>query len=129
MMNFTPAFINNLRFISNGFHIFWIDKWPKLCLMVIGIVLSCFLGKHNIVVYLMQTSVSMGTLYSVIFIYSQLSLSRLRLSRITAYLEEKIWSLFLHRNLKSGYKIHVYCGKEEKLLLGSNFSPFPQYFQ
>ena len=26
-------------------------------------------------------------------IYSQLSLSRLRLSRITAYLEEKIWSL------------------------------------
>ena len=25
--------------------------------------------------------------------YSQLSLSRLRLSRITAYLEEKIWSL------------------------------------
>ena len=28
-----------------------------------------------------------------LFIYSQLSLSRLRLSRITAYLEEKIWSL------------------------------------
>ena len=27
-------------------------------------------------------------------IYSRLSLSRLRLSRITAYLEEKIWSLF-----------------------------------
>ena len=26
-------------------------------------------------------------------IYSRLSLSRLRLSRITAYLEEKIWSL------------------------------------
>ena len=26
--------------------------------------------------------------------YSQLSLSRLRLSRITAYLEEKIWSVF-----------------------------------
>ena len=26
--------------------------------------------------------------------YSQLSLSRLRLSRITAYLEENIWSLF-----------------------------------
>ena len=27
-------------------------------------------------------------------VYSQPSLSRLRLSRITAYLEEKIWSLF-----------------------------------
>ena len=37
--------------------------------------------------------------------YSQLSLSRLRLSRITAFLEQKIWSLFKHRNLKSGYKI------------------------
>ena len=38
-------------------------------------------------------------------IYSQLWLSRLRLSRITAYLGEKIWSLFQHRNLKLGYKI------------------------
>ena len=37
--------------------------------------------------------------------YSRLSLSRLRLSRITAYLEEKIWSLFKHRNLTSGNKI------------------------
>ena len=37
--------------------------------------------------------------------YSQLSLSRLRLSRITTYLEEKIWSFLKHRNLKSGYKI------------------------
>ena len=37
--------------------------------------------------------------------YSQLSLSRLRLSRITAYLEEKILSLFYHRNRKTGYKI------------------------
>ena len=38
-------------------------------------------------------------------IYSRLSLFRLRLSRITAYLEEKIWSLFKHRNLTSGNKI------------------------
>ena len=37
--------------------------------------------------------------------YSRLSLSRLRLSRITAYLEEKIWSLFQHRNLTSCTKI------------------------
>ena len=29
-----------------------------------------------------------------LFTYSQLSLSRLRLSRITAFLEMKIWSLF-----------------------------------
>ena len=26
-------------------------------------------------------------------------------------------------------QVTKYCGKEEKLLLGSNFSPFPQYFQ
>ena len=44
----------------------------------------------------------------------------------TAYLEVKIWSLPKHENLTTGKK---YCGKEEKLLLRSNFSSFPQYFQ
>ena len=58
------------------------------------------------------------------FIYSWLSLSRSRLSRITAYLEVKIWSLSKHENLTKEY-----CEKEEKLLLRSNFSSFPQYFQ
>ena len=38
----------------------------------------------------------------------------------------KIWRLQKHENLTT-YKI--YCGKEEKLLLRSNFSSFPQYFQ
>ena len=57
--------------------------------------------------------------------YSWLSLSRPRLSRITAYLEVKIWSLPKHENLTTGKK---YCGKEEKLLLRSNFSSFPQCF-
>ena len=38
----------------------------------------------------------------------------------------KIWSLPKHENLTTGKK---YCGKEEKLLLRSNFSSFPQYFQ
>ena len=47
------------------------------------------------------------------FIYSWLSLSRTRLSRITAYLQVKIWSLPKHENLTTGKK---YCGKEEKLL-------------
>ena len=59
-------------------------------------------------------------------IYSRLSLSRTRLSRITAYLEVKIWSLPIHENLTTDGK---YCRKEEKLLLRSNFSSFPQYFQ
>ena len=58
--------------------------------------------------------------------YNSLSLSRPSLSRITAYLEVKIWSLPKHENLTTGKK---YCGKEEKLLLRSNFSSFPQYFQ
>ena len=38
----------------------------------------------------------------------------------------KIWFLLKHQNLTTGKK---YCGKEDKLLLRSNFSPFPQYFQ
>ena len=58
--------------------------------------------------------------------YSWLSLSRPRLSRITAYLEVKIWSLPIHENLTTDGK---YCRKEDKLLLRSNFSSFPQYFQ
>ena len=45
------------------------------------------------------------------FYYSWLSLSRPRLSRITAYLEVEIWSLTKHENLTTGKK---YCGKEEK---------------
>ena len=53
-------------------------------------------------------------------------LYRLRLSRITAYLEEKIPSLFKHENVTTGNKV---LWKEKKLLLRSNFSSFPQYFQ
>ena len=53
-------------------------------------------------------------------------LSRPHLSRITAYLEAKILSLLKHENLTIGKK---YPGKEEKLLLRSDFSSFPQYFQ
>ena len=48
-----------------------------------------------------------------------------RLSRLTAYLEVKILSLPKHENLTS----EKYCGKEEKLLLRSNFSSFPQYYR
>ena len=58
--------------------------------------------------------------------FKLLSLSRPRLSRITAYLEVEIWSLPKLENLTNGKN---YCGKEEKLLLRSNFSSFPQYFQ
>ena len=61
-----------------------------------------------------------------ILTYSWLSLSRPRLSRITSYLEVNILSLPKRENLTTGKK---YCGKEEKLLLRSNFSSFPQYFQ
>ena len=58
--------------------------------------------------------------------YSWLSLSLTRLSRITAYLEVKILSLSKHENRTASKKD---CGKEEKLLLRSNFSSFPQYFR
>ena len=39
----------------------------------------------------------------------------------------KIFFLLKHENLTTGKK--KYYGKEEKLLLRSNFSSFPQYFQ
>ena len=58
--------------------------------------------------------------------YSWLSLSRNRLSRITAYPEVDIWFLPNHGNLTTGEQ---YSGKGEKLLLRSNFFSFPQYFQ
>ena len=61
-----------------------------------------------------------------LFKYSRLLLSRPRLSRITAYLEVKTWSLLKNENL---IQVTKYCGKEEKLLQRSNFSSFPQYFQ
>ena len=54
--------------------------------------------------------------------YSRLSLSRLLLSRITAYLEEKIWSLFKHRNVTSGNKILRIWGE---IFLQEQFLPFP----
>ena len=55
--------------------------------------------------------------------YIRLSLSRLRLSRITAYLEMKFWSLFKHENLLTGNKILLW--KRE----GAIPPFFPQYFQ
>ena len=59
------------------------------------------------------------------FYYSRLSLSRLRLSRITAYLDEKIWSLFKHRNLTLGNKILWIRGK---IAPEEQFLPFPTIF-
>ena len=73
--------------------------------------------------YILETFIENLNTYSN---YIWLSLSRTRLSRITAYLEVKILSLPKHENLTKGEK---YCGKEEKLLLRSNFSSFPQYFR
>ena len=58
--------------------------------------------------------------------YSRLSLSRLRLSRITAYLEVKIGSQFLHENLTTGNKLLWKRGeiapKEQFLLFSTIFS-------
>ena len=56
--------------------------------------------------------------------YRRLSLSRLRLSRIIAYIEVKIWTLLKHKYLTTGTKIPWKRGE-----IRSNFSSFPQYFQ
>ena len=72
----------------------------------------------------MDLIISMLLIYRYV-IYSQLSLSRLRLSRTTAYLEEKIWSLFKYRNLKSGNKILWIRGE---IAPQEQFLPFPTIF-
>ena len=88
---------------------------------------SCFTCKRDNSHFLCYLKIlSIMPLGDFFFLYSWLSLSRPRLSRITAYLEVKIWSLPIHENLTTDGK---YCRKEEKLLLRSNFSSFPQYFQ
>ena len=57
--------------------------------------------------------------------YSRLSLSRLRLFRITGYLEEKIWSLFKHGNITSANKILWIRGE---IAPQEQFLPFPTIF-
>ena len=70
---------------------------------------------------LLKKQFSFLSAYSFLSQYSRLSLSRLRLSRITAY-----WSFFKRRNLTSRNKI-LYLGGE--IAPRSNFSHFLQYFQ
>ena len=72
-------------------------------------------------IFLIQCCQTKSPKYLFLY-YNRLSLSRLRLSRITAYFKVKIWSLYFQHVTK-------YCGKEEKLLLRSKFSYFPQHFQ
>ena len=57
---------------------------------------------------------------TVITRYSRTLLSQISLSRITAYLEVKIWSLIKHKNLTTGNKM---------LWKRGDFSAFPRYFQ
>ena len=64
--------------------------------------------------------------WQFVYFYSRPLLSRLRLSRITAYLEEKTWSLFWHKNLTSGNKILWMRGE---IAPQEQFLPFPHYFQ
>ena len=63
--------------------------------------------------------------------YSWLSLSRPRLSRITAYLEVKIWSLPKDENLTIGHKILWKRGeiapKEQFLLFSTIFSIYLEF--
>ena len=58
--------------------------------------------------------------------YGRLSLSRLGISRITVYLEVKIWSLFNHKNLSTGNKI---LWKRGEIVPKKNFSSVLQSFQ
>ena len=108
----------------------WIFLQPSTDRKTLGKSLNFYslVGKKTLEILMGKILPSIATRphFFTRFIYSWLSLSRPRLSRITAYLEVKIWSLPIHENLTTDGK---YCRKEEKLLLRSNFSSFPQYFQ
>ena len=76
----------------------WTGRQGRMC-YVHAFVQPCFRGIAH--AHLVPFSVS-NRPYQF---YSRLSLSWLRLSRITAYLELKIWSLFKHETLTTGNKI------------------------
>ena len=59
-------------------------------------------------------------------LYSRLLLSQLRLSRITAYIEVKIWSLFEHENLTSA--VTKNCGKRGEIAPKGQFLLFSTIF-
>ena len=89
-----------------------------LCRLLTGYTTVRFVSLLR--VYRLPTLLSAFFLF--VFLYhSRLLLSRLCLSRITAYLEVKIWSLFKQGNLITSNKYIV-----EKR---RNFSSFPKYFQ
>ena len=91
------------------------------------ISLSCL---HTVQVSTFANQVFSNAVCKYLQIQSTLIISNNLLSRITAYLEVQIWSMFKHGNLTTGNKILWKRGEiaEEKLLLRSNFSSFPQYF-
>ena len=74
---------------------------------------------------LLKKQFSFLSAHSFLSQYSRLSVSRLRLSRITAYLEEKVWSFFKRRNLTSRYKILCIVGE---IAPKEQFLPFSTIF-
>ena len=91
---------------------------------------TCNINLWCLLFYMYSLNVSWDgkiALIADVWMSSWHSLFRTRLSRITAYLGVENWSMPKHENLTTGKK--NYCGKEEKLLLRSNFFSFPQYFQ
>ena len=73
-----------------------------ICVSTLEIVLyACAPLKTKIIIWVLSDTHNR--------IYSRLSFPQLRLFRITAYLEVKIWSLFYHGGLATGNKIFSIC--------------------
>ena len=64
----------------------------------------------------------LGVIARLCYVQSTLVIS----TSLISNLEVKTWSLFKH---KIKQQVIKYCGKEEKLLLWSDFSFFPKYFR
>ena len=116
------------------------SKFPSAYLTVtrsrtslIEMMMMIIMGSSMLISVYSSESIILGTFLWVKVImlaflnnYNRLSFSRPRLSRITAYLEAKIWSLFKHENLTTGNKILWKRGeiapKEQFLLFSTIYS-------
>ena len=95
------------------------------------VLLKLLMMLHFIVIAREETQSNRSFVFILCFAfptskYSRLSLSRPRLSRITAYIEVKFWSLFYDGNLRTGNKILWKRGeiapKKQFLLFSTIFS-------
>ena len=95
--------------------------------------IECWFEPHGVLYIIIPLNVSNGKSDIAVSLYSRTSLSRTRFFRNTAYLEVKIWSLFLHETITRGNKIMWKRGeiahKEQFLLFSTLLYIYISHFR